>query len=150
DRLQKANEQCESLMTANQAFENKLAKLVTELDVSGVSIEDLERRLTTKTEQLERVSADLAGAVTDNDQQQEELARAYAENELQQAKTHDLMARLKQVVEDHEASLKANEDAQVAIRGLQEEIHRQTETIRALRRQRGSIADLEGGDRNAA
>ena len=66
------------------------------------------------------------------------------------AKTTDLVNHLKRVSAEHEDSLAANEKAQAAIRDLQDEIHKQTATIRSLRRDRASISDLDADDKRAA
>jgi len=66
------------------------------------------------------------------------------------AKTTDLVAHLKRVSAEHESSLQANEKAQSLIRELQNEIHKQTATIRSLRRERGSIGHFEDDDRYVA
>ena len=67
------------------------------------------------------------------------------------AKVDDLLSHLKRVSAEHEASLEANETAQESIRELQSQIHDQTATIRALRRERGSVPGLgDNQNRRAA
>lgn len=144
DRLLNADNQCEALLAEKALLEQRVSKLGTELELHAGSVDELSRQLATKSEQHEAAVGKLQSELA-------ELESLRAEKAVLRAKTTDLISHLKRISVEHEDSLQANERAQKTIRELQNEVHKQTSTIRTLRRERAAIDDLDDDDsRNVA
>ena len=146
------SDQLEKIETLNL----QLAKLQTEMQKQSGRFTDLKKSFEVKSNQYDNSLNEITGLTKSLSEQRETLTKLTADlaeaeelrpkNELLLSRINELMAHLKRVNGEHEDSLEANAAALDRIRDLESDLHAQAAKIRELRRERGSIRDLENGE----
>lgn len=141
--------QIETLNTETAAMQNDLQKQTSR-------VAELQKRVEVKSAQYDKSLGEISGLTQSLNEQRESLTKLTADladaeelrpkNELLLSRIDELMAHLKRVNSEHEDSLEANAAALDRIRDLETDLHSQAAKIRELRRERGSIRDLDAGE----
>ena len=152
-RLVQANQLSDQLKQKVDQHDELISKTNTRLSLANESVKDLERQLTTKSKQHDELAQQVEQLTDDQQANQELIANLEskltsmnsleAESDLLRSKNTDLVGHLRRIGNAHEESLQENERAQESIANLQQEIHQHLQTIRMLRRQRGTYPAID-------
>ena len=158
-QLASVSEQREMLSQQRAEMQTEIKKLGTRAALQSNNVQDLQRQLATKSKAFDNVVREHNDAVAKLQSQSGTLQKLQSQiaaaeklrpaNKSLQEKVNDLTAHLKRLSAELDDSLQANAKIGDRIRQLENQAHDDANTIRKLRRQRGSIDGMEG-DRKAA
>ncbi len=156
ERYSSVSAERQQLVQSQAELEKQVKQLTSELHSQSSSSDQLRKELDARNKAYEQAISDSRQFASSLKQQQvaiatmeRDLKTAQAmqpENQKLQNEILQLRAALKELSTEHDQSLAANAKAQSSIRDLQNEVHEATQTIRELRRPRGSIFQFGNSD----
>ena len=148
-QVDELTEQRDQLAANQSSLEKQIEKLSTQVAMQTNDSNDLRRQLDTKSRAYDEIVDQNKSFASDIQKQKQILDRLdgelqiakdlQPENRRLQDKVAELSTAIKDLSSEHEDSLAANAKATAMIRQLQDELHESAETIRQLRRPRGSV-----------